>query len=314
MNSVNGQSGDRGVSASIVIVNYNGGNAILDCLESVEKHTKRDVEVLVVDNASADGSPNSIRVRFPGVQLIEAGANLGFGAGNNLGVRHTRGEFVAFLNPDTVVTEGWLDVLIDVLERFGGSNYSEAAGAQARSLPYMDSTKSQYQADGLASEGNRASTSAKQDSVERRVGMVTSKILMADDPDTINTCGNSVHLTGITLCRGLGEPRESMSRMENVSAASGAALAMGKDLFEEIGGFDEDMFLYMEDTDLSLRVRIAGYECLHVPSSIVLHSYLLKLTPMKVFYQERNRYLMLLKNLRWPTLFALLPALSCAEV
>jgi len=144
--------------------------------------------------------------------------------------------------------------------------------------------------------------------------LVTSKILMADHPDVINTCGNSIHITGITLCRGLGEPREAMSQPEDVSAASGAAFAMRRELFDKLGGFDEDMFLYMEDTDLSLRAQLAGYKCRYVPQSIVLHRYALKMTPMKVFYQERNRYLMLLKTLRLPTLVVLAPAALCAEL
>jgi len=85
-------------------------------------------------------------------------------------------------------------------------------------------------------------------------------------------------------------------------------------LFEQLGGFDEEMFLYMEDTDLSVRARLAGWRCVLVPDSIVLHRYALKMTKMKVFYQERNRYLMMLKALRWPTFFVLLPAVVLGEL
>jgi len=146
------------------------------------------------------------------------------------------------------------------------------------------------------------------------VGLVTSRIVMADDPVRINTCGNTVHLTGLTLCRGLGAPYETFSRIEDVGAVSGAAFAMPRDLFVELGGFDAEMFLYMEDTDLSLRARLAGRRCLLVPDSVVLHRYALKMTPMKVFYQERNRYMMMLKILRWPTLLVLFPAAVLAEL
>src|SRR5262249_17236260 len=136
----------------------------------------------------------------------------------------------------------------------------------------------------------------------------------ADDPATINTCGNNIHLTGITLCEGLGSPREALNISKDVAAVSGAAFAIPLSIFHELGGFDPDMFLYMEDTDLSLRARLAGYQCRYVAESIVMHRYVLKLTSMKVFYQERNRYTMLLKTLRWPTLVVLLPAFVCAEV
>jgi GT2 family glycosyltransferase len=95
---------------------------------------------------------------------------------------------------------------------------------------------------------------------------------------------------------------------------SGAAFVIRRDLFERLGGFDESFFLYMEDTDLSWRARLAGYRCICVPSSIVFHDYVLHFGPEKTFYQERNRYLMLLKSLRWRTFPVLLPALLLAEV
>ncbi len=85
-------------------------------------------------------------------------------------------------------------------------------------------------------------------------------------------------------------------------------------LFEELGGFDEDFFLYMEDSDLSWRARLAGYRCIYTPDSVVYHDYTLHFGPRKTFYQERNRYLMLLKNLHWSSLAALLPVWLLAEL
>jgi GT2 family glycosyltransferase len=146
-----------------------------------------------------------------------------------------------------------------------------------------------------------------------RAGLVTAKILMLSDPMCINTCGNTVHFTGLTLCRGLGAARESFQKEEEVEAVSGAAFAIRREVFQSLGGFDEAMFLYMEDTDLSLRARLAGWESVYAPNSIVYHDYSLKLFPLKVFYQERNRYVMLLKTFRWATLVALAPAFLMAE-
>lgn len=146
-----------------------------------------------------------------------------------------------------------------------------------------------------------------------QIGLVTSKILMLKDPKRINTCGNTVHLTGLTLCWGLGALSDSYEQDAEVDAVSGAAFAIRRDVFQSLGGFDEAMFLYMEDTDLSLRARLAGWEVRYVAKSIVYHDYSLKMSPLKVFYQERNRYLMLLKIFRWRTLAALAPALLLAE-
>ena len=146
------------------------------------------------------------------------------------------------------------------------------------------------------------------------VGLVTGKIVLASEPSRINTCGNTVHITGIAMCRGLGLPRDEMNDQAEVAAVSGAAFAIRRPLFALLDGFDEAMFLYMEDTDLSWRARLAGWRILYAPESVVRHYYSLKMTPLKVFYQERNRYLMLLKTLRWPTLFALLPTQVLAEI
>lgn len=149
---------------------------------------------------------------------------------------------------------------------------------------------------------------------DARVGLVTSKVLLADQPNRINACGNAIHITGITFCRGYGRPSEAFDEIEEVDAVSGASFAVRCELFEALDGFDEDTFLYMEDTDLSWRARLSGWRCVYAPDSVVLHHYAFRLTPLKVFYQERNRYLMLLKSLRWPTLLILLPAQVLAEL
>ncbi len=146
------------------------------------------------------------------------------------------------------------------------------------------------------------------------VGLTTARILLMADPSRVNTCGNEVHYTGLTLCRGLGMKREEFEQPARVSAVSGAAFAIRRELFLSLGGFDPDFFLYLEDTDLSWRTRLAGYRILYVPQSILYHDYALRFGPLKTFYQERNRYLMLLKNLRWGTLLLLLPSLLLAEV
>ena len=85
-------------------------------------------------------------------------------------------------------------------------------------------------------------------------------------------------------------------------------------MFERLGGFDEAMFLYLEDTDLAWRARLSGWQTVYTPDSVVLHDYELRMAPQKIFWEERNRYLMLIKSLRWPTLLLLAPAYLLAEV
>lgn len=251
--------------SSVIIVNFNGGDALLACLQSVLCQHQGEGEIILVDNASTDDSIERAERMYHQVRVLRSDVNLGFGGGNNLGARHATGKYLAFLNPDTLVAPGWLESLIAAMEQ------------------------------------------------DASIGLATSRIMLLGDRDHINTCGNDVHYTGLTLCRGMGHSGDSLADVEEVGAASGAAFVMRRELFEALGGFDDSFFLYMEDTDLSIRVRLTGQRCIYVPDSVVFHEYTLRFGPQKVFYQERNRYVMLLKGLEWRTLVALTPALVLAE-
>lgn len=146
------------------------------------------------------------------------------------------------------------------------------------------------------------------------VGLVTSQVRLMADPERLNTAGNNIHLSGLTMCREAGQPPQAAANPAEVSAVSGAAFAIRKSLFERLGGFDVDYFMYMEETDLSWRARLAGYRCWYAPASVIYHAYSLRFRPDKTFYQERNRYQTLLKNLHWGSLLVLLPVLFLAEL
>ena len=253
-------------AASLIIVNYNGRGYLERCLQSLFRSLQAGDQVILVDNASADGSADGLEERYPDIEVLRSPKNLGFAAGCNLGASLARGEYLVFLNPDTVVEPGWLEPLVAALQ----------------SDPW--------------------------------IGLATPKILLLAQPDRINTAGNDIHLTGLTLCRGAGLDRGALSEPAELSAVSGAAFIIRRQLFEALGGFDPDFFMYMEDTDLSWRARLSGYRCLYVPDSLVYHDYTLRFRPNKTFYQERNRYQMLLKNLRWRSLLVLFPALLLAEL
>jgi hypothetical protein len=103
------------ISISIIIVNYNGKHYLINCLKSVIAQCDQRTEVIVVDNASKDGSVECINAMFPTVRLIENKTNKGFAGGNNDGVREARGSLVILLNNDTVVRPGWLEGLRTVM-------------------------------------------------------------------------------------------------------------------------------------------------------------------------------------------------------
>ena len=101
---------------SIITVNYNESLVTMEFLESVRKLSYSNVEVIVVDNASPNDDPDAIKTAFPEIHLIKSHENLGFAGGNNLGVKHSKGEFLLFVNNDTIVPEHFLDPLVETLQ------------------------------------------------------------------------------------------------------------------------------------------------------------------------------------------------------
>ena len=123
--------------SSVVIVNWNAGPALLDCLASVPAGGAGVLETIVVDNASSDGSLAAARERHPGVRVVETGANLGFAAGANRGAAVARGDALVFLNPDARVEAGAIDGLVAALAATPGAGIAGGGlvGADGRWQP-----------------------------------------------------------------------------------------------------------------------------------------------------------------------------------
>lgn len=251
---------------SVIIVTYQSADTISACLAALVTQDYPSYEIIVVDNASPDQSAALVMASFPQVKVLAAGVNLGFGNGANLGAAHASGQYLIFLNPDTIPATGFLTALM-----------------------------------------------AEQE--QHPTALVTAQITLGRAPHLINTAGNVVHSSGITCCRGLGRPIATApyDRAGAVGAVSGAAFSISRVLFYYLGQFAGDFFLYLEDTELSLRARMSGYECRYAPAAIVSHRYGSGFGPAKFYYLERNRYWMLLRILRPATLLALLPSLLLSE-
>lgn len=146
-----------------------------------------------------------------------------------------------------------------------------------------------------------------------RAAFATSKVLLASDARRVNACGTSVHLSGIGSCRGIYDDQHDHVAPTSVPCVSGAAFVARREALEEIGGFDERFFMYMEDVELSMRARLAGYDVVLAPRSRVVHDYSPDLPAWKFYYLERNRFFMLANIFRWRTLALLAPALLLAE-
>ena len=113
----------NGCLISIIILNYNAGKFLLECVESIYKSENKNFEVILVDNASNDKTFRECKEKFSDITLIENEKNLGYCEGNNVGIRRAKGEFVVVLNPDTIVKPDWLNALIHAYESNGDGIY-----------------------------------------------------------------------------------------------------------------------------------------------------------------------------------------------
>ncbi|GAB2549153.1 glycosyltransferase family 2 protein [Spirosoma aerophilum] len=142
--------------------------------------------------------------------------------------------------------------------------------------------------------------------------LITPKLLNPDG--TINACGNEMHYTGLTTCRGLNQPSSAFTQLQSVPLLSGAALLAPRAVLQTIGSFDETYFMYFEDTQLSMRAKLAGFELLCEPAAVLTHYYKLGMSPTKFYYLERNRLLTIWEVLSRKTGIQLLPALLLTEL
>jgi GT2 family glycosyltransferase len=211
------------VTVSVVIVNWNAGPALLDCLASVRGDTSPARDVVLLDNASTDGSTAAARARYPDIRILEAGANLGVAAGANRGAAFTRGEVIVFLNPDACVLPGAMTTLVDTLLLVPGAGI---AGG------------------GLVDERGRWQPGAARFAPVRHL------------------------LLDTTLGRLAARARRAPYAVDWVY---GTFMAVRRDLFRQLGGFDARYFVYGEDLDLCYRAARLGARTIHVPQARALH-------------------------------------------
>ena len=108
---------------SIVILNYNAGKLLIDCVDSITKSNYQNIEIILVDNISHDGSHLQCKKQFSDIILIENKENLGYCEGNNVGIRIAKGQFIIILNPDTIVDPKWIDELLLMYMKNGDGLY-----------------------------------------------------------------------------------------------------------------------------------------------------------------------------------------------
>ena len=114
---------DKASLVSIIVLNYNAGQLLLNCVDSLKKSTYSNLEIIVVDNISSDGSQTKCKEKFPNIKLIQNKKNLGYCGGNNIGIKEAKGEYIVILNPDTIIEPNCIEELISAQNKFGEGLY-----------------------------------------------------------------------------------------------------------------------------------------------------------------------------------------------
>ena len=227
-----------GPGVSVVVVNYNAGQYLLRCLASLlEQEQGVSLEVLVVDNASRDGSAEEAESRFPQVRLLRRRRNDGFAVACNAGIAEARGGFVLILNPDTEVSTGALAPMVAYLRQH------PEVGVLAPKI---------LNPDGSIQPSCRRFPSYLTALFNRR--SLLTRLLPRN-----------------RLSAGYLMTEWDHESLRQVDWASGACMLIPRGLFEAVGPFDEGFFLYVEDVDLCRRVHQAGYSVVYFPEAALVH-------------------------------------------
>ena len=225
------------VILSVLIVNFNGKEFLGPCFDSIRKHITVPYEIIVVDNASHDGSVGFIKQNYPTVQVIASLVNTGFTGGNNLAAKEAKGRYLLLLNNDTVIRSS-VDPLINLMESMAeigvlGCRLFYGDGRQQESVGYMPCVMS------LVLSWTPLATLFPGFAKFRR--MVSDDSVLYDKVQT------------------------------EVDWVSGAFLLTRAKLWRKLNGLDEQYFMYMEDTDYCRRVHESGSKVIYSAACEVLH-------------------------------------------
>ncbi|MGC8602465.1 MAG: glycosyltransferase family 2 protein, partial [Desulfomonilaceae bacterium] len=217
---------------SVIIVNRNTSDLLMTCLSKLlESDLEQPVQIIVVDNGSTDDSVMRAKSLFPDISILEAGRNLGFAAANNLGFSISSGEFVLLLNTDALLDTKCLSRMLDL-------------------------TKS-----------------------DDRIALVGPQLLNLDGTNQTSYEATPTLLTETTnrsLLKRLFPKRypgknENLTEARDVETVIGAVMLIRRKAFNEVGGFDPSYFFFFEETDLAMRLRLAGWKIKHEPAAKAIH-------------------------------------------
>jgi GT2 family glycosyltransferase len=250
---------------SIIIVSWNALQHLKNYLPSVAATNYPNFEIILADNASSDGSKEWVREHYPGIEIASFDDNYGYCGGNNRAVPYANGDILLFLNNDVRVEPDWLQGLSKCFQK------------------------------------------------DNSVAAVQPKMLSDKNPsffEYAGAAGGYLDRFAYPFCRGrifdtLEKDAGQYDYETDIFWASGAALAVRKQVFEDLGAFDEDFEFHMEEIDLCWRLWNAGHKVRFCSSSTVYHlggGSMAMGSPRKIYYNYRNNLRMLWKNCSTHTL------------
>ncbi len=256
---------------TVIVLNYNGRHFLKTCFDSLLKSTYPAVELLMVDNASTDDSVEYTRKNYPAVKIVESGGNIGYSAGNNLGVEKSAGKYVLLLNNDIEVTPGWLDPIIEEFEQ-----NEDVAAVQPKIRHMLNRDEFEY------------------------AGAAGGLIDIYGFPFMRGRVFYTIE-----------KDRGQYDSNRDLFWTSGAAMAIRKSVLDESGLLDNDFVHHMEEIDLCWRILLQGYRLRIRTDSVIYHyagGTIKAQSFKKEYWNHRNSIFMMMKNYSSRRLWYLLPA------
>lgn len=246
---------------AVIILNWNGLKLLQELIPKVAATTiSADTDLIVADNGSTDGSVSWLKENHPEVKLLAFTGNYGFAGGYNRALEQTRYPYTVLLNSDVETTPGWADTLLEYME-----NHPDVGACQPKIRSYYHREMFEY----------------------------------------AGAAGGLIDALGYPYCYGrlfdcIERDEGQYDTERAVAWATGAAMMVRTQLYLDLGGLDTAFFAHMEEIDLCLRIRRAGYRVMAVPKAMVYHmggASLSHSNPRKTYLNFRNNLLLLHKNL-----------------
>ena len=275
------------VTTSVVVVNWNGGELLLECLASLVRDAadRPAVEIVVIDNGSTDDSADRAEQAFPRIRVLRSPTNDGFAGGANAGIRASVGDLVVLVNNDATVRPGFLDALTAPFGRPGGEDVAAVTGRVLLAGGFLPAPVDAPPSDCLVSLDGR-------------------RWVRADDGmRLLNSTGNQMTRSGNGRDRDWLLPADSPPAPADVFGLNGGCAALRRRALDEVGLLDAALFMYYEDTEISWRLRRAGWRVLHAHDAVTEHWHAASSGTATAFFQVhniRNRLLVSLAQAPWP--------------